>query len=69
MGRGAQRPKWPGPVIRRERVGAAHLPLVDHHGDHVLDQDDINTIVAPTLTGTVSKTVLPGRIRAAQKRS
>ena len=53
----------------RAGVRGPRSPLVDHAEDHVLDQDDINNIVATTLNNTLSEIVLPGRIRAAQKQS
>ncbi len=53
----------------RAGVRGPRSPLVDHADDHVLDQDNVNNIVAPTLNNTLSKTVLPGRIRAVQSRS
>lgn len=52
----------------RAGVRGPRSPLVHHADDHGHDRDEIN-IVAPTLTIMFSKTMLPGWIRAAQKRS
>jgi len=50
-------------------VRGPRSPLVDHAEDHVLDQDNVNNIVVPTLNSTLSKIVHSGRIRSVRKRS
>ncbi|WP_449255763.1 hypothetical protein [Bosea sp. (in: a-proteobacteria)] len=61
----AARPDHPARAGGRD----ARSPLVNHADDHDLDRDNINNIVVPALNCTLSKTVLLGWIRAAQKRS
>ena len=48
----------------RAGVRGPRSPLVDHAEAHVIDQENI---VALTSNSTLSKTMLPGRIRAVQK--